>query len=63
MLQMCLKSRFIVKDYKTLRNIDFFFVSMMKRLLSHRTNFSRLFHSLCIPLDFQEKHSHFHDKD
>ena len=29
MLQMCLKTRFIVKDYKTLWNIDSFFVSMM----------------------------------
>ena len=25
--------------------------------------FSRLFHLLCIPLDFQEKNSHFHDND
>ena len=63
MLQMCLKTRFIVKDYKTLWNIDFFFVSMMTSLLSHRTIFSRLFHLLCIPFDFQEKHNHFHDND
>ena len=60
MLQMCWKARFIVKDYKTLWNIVFFFVSMMTRLLSYRTIFSRLFHLSCIPLDFQEKHSHFH---
>ena len=63
MLQMCLKIRFLVKDYKTLSNIDSFFVSMITMLLSHRTIFSRLFHLLCIPLDFQEKHSHLHDND
>ena len=44
MLQMCLKTRFIVKDYKTLWNVDSFFLSMMTRLLSHRTIFSKLFH-------------------
>ena len=38
-MHMCLKVRFIVKDYKTLWNIDFSFVSMMTRLLSHRTIF------------------------
>ena len=39
MLQICLKTRFIVKEYKTLRNIDFIFVSTMSRLLSRRTIF------------------------
>ena len=43
------------QEYKTLWNIIFFFVSMITRLLSHRTIFPRIFDLLCIPLDFQEK--------